>query len=120
VSVSDGSVSTNAIQNFQTALGGSATVSYVASVSDFAPTPTGVSADGAIVKTATAIDGAGKAMCRDGGTVATSAVLPPLSGMTTMFIGGNGNLPGNSDTWIRRITYYPRRLSNAELQAITL
>jgi hypothetical protein len=119
VNISDGSVSTNAIQNFQSAPGGSATVSYVAGVSDFNPNPIGISAQGAIVKTALAIDNTGKAMCLDGGTVASVATLAPLSGMTTMFIGGNGNLPGNSDTWIRRITYYPRRLSNAELVSIT-
>jgi len=120
VNISDGTFGTNvAIQNLQGASGSSNNVSYIAGVSDFAPNPAGNSAEGAIVKTATAIDGTGKAMCRDGGTVSTSAVLPALSGMTTMFIGGNGNLPGNCDTWIRRITYYPRRLSNADLQTIT-
>ena len=123
VNISDGSAGTNvALQKVQGAAGGSSAVSYVAGVSDFAPNPVGASADGAIVKTALAIDNTGKAMSRDGGTVATSAVLPALTGMTTMFIGsqiGAGNTLV-SNTWIRRITYYPRRLSNAELQAITV
>ena len=122
INISDGSAGTNAaMQKYQTSAGASATVSYIAGVGNFDPNPTGIPAQGAIVKTALAIDNTGKAVSRDGGTVATTSVLPPLSGMTTMFIGSQ-NGAGNtqvSNTWIRRITYYPRRLSNAELQAIT-
>jgi len=46
----------------------------------------------------------------------TSATMP--TGMTTLHIGSrNGSL--HADCTIRRITLYPRRLSNADLQAMT-
>jgi hypothetical protein len=46
----------------------------------------------------------------------TVATIPTV---TTLYIG-NANLGGNFyNGYLRRITYYPRRLSNAELQAIT-
>lgn len=50
----------------------------------------------------------------NGASVSTdTSGTPPTA--TSMEIGNNGILCG----WIRRITYYPRRLSNAELQGIT-
>lgn len=59
------------------------------------------------------------ALCANGGTVATdtSGVLPvsPTTLRLGKFFGPAGFLNG----YLRRITYYPRRLSNAELQAIT-
>jgi len=61
-------------------------------------------------------------LCVNGGSVANDPLgSVPLSAARL----GIGNAPwsatgGNQvQQWIRRITYYPRRLSNAELQAIT-
>jgi hypothetical protein len=60
------------------------------------------------------------AACKDGGTVATDATATIPSGLTRFDLGsdhaGFNNVKAG---YLRRITYYPRRLSNAELQAIT-
>jgi hypothetical protein len=55
----------------------------------------------------------------NGGAVATdtSAVIP--TGINQLRLGASWNGDGPLNGHIRRITYYPRRLSNAELQAIT-
>lgn len=52
-------------------------------------------------------------------TTDTSGSVP--SDLSQMFIGGvqDGNAKGILNGTIRRIAYYPRRLANAELQAIT-
>jgi hypothetical protein len=47
----------------------------------------------------------------------TSGTVP--SGQTTARIGSNVSSANFINGYLRRITYYPRRLSNAELQAIT-
>jgi hypothetical protein len=59
------------------------------------------------------------AWVRNGGTVgtdATPAVIPTVTGLK-LGADGDGTLFLNGH--LRRISYYPRRLSNAELQAIT-
>lgn len=48
-------------------------------------------------------------------TAGTSGVVPVVTRMTIGFSVANSPLGG----WIRRITYYPRRLANADLQTIT-
>jgi hypothetical protein len=52
-----------------------------------------------------------------------AAVSTDLSGtvptITAMGIGATTNSTSRVSAWIRRITYYPRRLSNAELVSIT-
>jgi hypothetical protein len=58
------------------------------------------------------------AFVRDAGTVQTdtSGTLPTVD---RLYIGANSVGTGQWTSYLRRITYYPRRLSNAELQAIT-
>lgn len=58
------------------------------------------------------------AWVRDAGAVQTdtSGTLPTVD---RLYIGANAVGTGQWTGWIRRLTAYPRRLSNAELQAIT-
>ena len=51
----------------------------------------------------------------------TSGSAPTSDAPTQMTIGRtrDGNVLGILNGWVSRIAYYPRRLSNAELQAIT-
>jgi hypothetical protein len=60
------------------------------------------------------------AACLNAGTVATDSTVTIPSGLTRFDLGsdhaGFNNVKAG---YLRRITYYPRRLSNAELQAIT-
>jgi len=58
------------------------------------------------------------AACSGGGTVGTDTV-GTLPTVTRLNIGNFNGSSQFANGWIRRITYYPRRLSNAELQAIT-
>jgi hypothetical protein len=51
------------------------------------------------------------------GVADTSITMP--AGVTQMRIGAGETGAAYSNTWIRRITYYPRKLSSAELQSIT-
>ena len=51
------------------------------------------------------------------GTEDTSATIPASISVLNIGAAGNPNTRGN--LWVRRITYYPRRLSNAELQSLT-
>ena len=71
-------------------------------------------------KIALAYKAADFAACLGGGTVASvaSGTVPTVSALTI----GNVTMGGTSGWvgWIQRITYYPRRLSNADLQTITL
>jgi hypothetical protein len=57
------------------------------------------------------------ATSQGGGTVGTdvSGTLPTV---TALYLGSNGGTQ-YANSHLRRITYYPRRLSNAELQTIT-
>ena len=50
------------------------------------------------------------------GTADTSGTLPAV---TAAYIGRNGAGTVFWSGWIQRITYYPRRLTNAELQTLT-
>jgi hypothetical protein len=51
------------------------------------------------------------------GAVSSATGMP--AGLTQMTIGAAGGGANRANGYLRRITYYPRRLSNAELQAIT-
>jgi hypothetical protein len=63
------------------------------------------------------------AFSANGGTPVTdtSGAVPTTPAVTQMKIGGvrDGNALGQFNGYLRRITYYPRKLSSAELQAIT-
>jgi hypothetical protein len=74
-------------------------------------------ANGATVKVAGAYAVNNFATCQGGGAVGTdtSGTLPTV---TTLFLGNNG-AASYATFYLRRITYYPRRLSNAELQTLT-
>jgi hypothetical protein len=50
------------------------------------------------------------------GTADTSGSLPTI---TALSLGGPVSFQPGASVWLQRVTYYPRRLSNAELQAIT-
>jgi len=50
------------------------------------------------------------------GTQDTTATVPTIAALS---LGGAVGFQPAANTWLRRITYYPRRLSNAELQTLT-
>ena len=58
--------------------------------------------------------------CTGGGTLATDP-LGAVPTATTLYLGISASLSSasNWNGYLRRITYYPRRLSNAELQTLT-
>jgi len=70
------------------------------------------------IKTALAYAVNNFAFVRDAGTVQTdtSGTLPTV---TRLYIGANALGASQWTGYVRRITYYPRRLSNSELQGIT-
>ena len=49
--------------------------------------------------------------------VDTSVSLPTL--LARLYLGNNDASDANLNGWLQRVTYYPRRLSDAELQTIT-
>jgi hypothetical protein len=94
-----------------------------ASVTDGGSPQTTLFAPGTItanttIKTALAYAVNDFAFVRDAGVVQTdtSGTLPTVS---RLYIGANSIGTGQWTSYIRRITYYPRKLSSAELQAIT-
>ena len=51
------------------------------------------------------------------GTEDTNAAIP--TGLSQMNLGSRANLSNNSQVWLARIAYYPTRLPDATLQALT-
>ena len=117
-SLSDGTANNRAYLFVESAL-----TSVRTSVSSGGATQASISLGNATANTALKVSSAFAANNVNGalngvaGTDDTVAVVP--SAATTLHIGGNhvGGDPLNG--WIRQITYLPRRLSNAELQART-
>lgn len=71
------------------------------------------------LKAAAAFQASDQAICLNAGTVATgtNASLPAVN---TLQLGNWRSGAGNSiNGYLRRISYFPRRLSNSELQALT-
>jgi hypothetical protein len=97
------------LQTFQTTVSGSTVVSI---------TPVATTAANTNYKFAAAFKVNDYQAARNGvlGTVATSGVLPIVNQLQIGFSTSTGGILNGT---IKQITYYPRRLSNAELQAIT-
>lgn len=77
-----------------------------------------VIADGAVAKTAFVIatDDSNKALNGTLGTPDTSVTVPPVSRMR---LGSNPFANNDLNGHLQRILYYPRRLTNTEIQALT-
>jgi hypothetical protein len=69
------------------------------------------------VKISAAYDSGNRGLCLAGGAVATSATTLPNGGKLELGRAYNGANPLNGH--IRRVTYYPTRLSDLQLQALT-
>jgi hypothetical protein len=78
---------------------------------------TPVITDGAVAKTVVAIATNNYNFALDGsaGTADTSAVVPTVNRLTL----GSYIFSGSINGYLQRITYYPRRLTNAELRTLT-
>lgn len=72
-------------------------------------------------KAAYTYDASGVTVCLNAGTVPAdnTSNIPTGATMTRMFIGANSAGSNYLNGHIRSLSFYPRRLSNAELQAIT-
>lgn len=68
---------------------------------------------------ATYSTGLNETVCLNGGTAASANVTLPSVSLTTMRLGQQSNFAAILNGHLRRITYYPRRLSDAELQTLT-
>lgn len=72
------------------------------------------------IRVATAYDAATSAMCTNGASVVEAVSPPVLPAPTILHIGRQNGTPATTGSyWIRRMRYYPRRLPNAQLQALT-
>ena len=98
---------TSAVASFEISVGGSIVTSRYPSV---AALNRRVSGAYKANDSAVAVNGAAAQA-----TTPTSASLPTVTKLDIGARAGGSRFTG----WVRRITYYPRRLSNAELQAIT-
>jgi len=104
-------VSTNSSRNLrgQVAIGGTFTTISTANAYT----------EGVVSKLALGYQALNHAAVANGGTVAPETTVGVPSGLTTMRLGDQSGGFGNVNGYLRRISYWPRRLSNADLQAIT-
>jgi hypothetical protein len=117
VNIDDGTVnnrlavSTNSSRNLrgQVAIGGTFTTISTANAYT----------EGVVSKLALGYQALNHAAVANGGTAATDTTVNVPSGLTTMRLGDQAGGAGNINGYLRRITYYSRKLSSAELQAIT-
>lgn len=73
----------------------------------------------ATVKAAAAFAASDRAISANGAVATTSATGALPVGVTALFLGQQAGSTNFLNGYLRRITYYPRKLSSAELQAIT-
>ncbi|HEX2859052.1 MAG TPA: hypothetical protein VHP58_02495 [Alphaproteobacteria bacterium] len=77
-------------------------------------------ATGTVYKAALAYKANDFAACAGGGTVAAAASGAVPGSLTTLRLGSNSSGSQFANAWLRRVAYYPRRLTNAELQTLTV
>lgn len=58
-------------------------------------------------------------LCKDGGAVSSDTSIPTLKGLDTVNIGLSYGLNDQLNGHIKSFQYYPRRLTNAQLQELT-
>jgi hypothetical protein len=86
---------------------------------DIAITPSPALTEGQIIKVALGVKVNDCALSGGGQAVATQTSFSPMPTITDVNLGFTGTDGFALNGWFRRFTYYPRRLSNADLQAIT-
>ena len=118
-SIDDGS-NNNRITAFQGGSAVSATVNVRSASVSATIGDSGVDFSASVVKLAGAFSGTSVSVTANSGSVIAGTTNGMPSGLTTMRLGGTNSLYLNAlNGHLRRITYYPRRLSNAELVSIT-
>ena len=115
-----GTVSTNAINFFANynSTGRVRTLGYNGTTLDIDTYSGTVLTANTFIKTSMAIKANDFALSVNGATVVTdtAAAVPPVNQLAIGSYGGGGN-PLNG--WIKKIAYYPIRVTNAQLQALT-
>lgn len=81
----------------------------------------GTDVTGPISKSANAYTSSERAVVSNGSTVITGASVASYASASTVYLGSIGSSLGAGvmSGWIRQISYYPARLTNAQLQALT-
>jgi hypothetical protein len=115
----DDATANNRIITFVQTNGTQPTLRVVASGATQADLATGPVVLGAMFKFASAYAANDFAVSLNGGPPGTDTSGTVPIGQTTLRLGVNVASAAHLNGYLRRITYYPRRLSNAELQAIT-
>ena len=75
--------------------------------------------EGTTAKLALAYQALNHAASANGSSPVSNTAVNVPSGLTALRLGEQASSGAAMNGWLRRITYYPRRLSNAELQSIT-
>ncbi|MBV6659226.1 MAG: collagen-like protein [Devosiaceae bacterium] len=79
----------------------------------------GVSANSDVIRMALAVSANDFAQCINGGAVSTDTVGAMPVGIQRLLFGVNGNGGNPQAVYLRRFVYFPKRLPNAVLQALT-
>lgn len=89
------------------------------SVKDIAITPSPALTEGQVIKVAVGVKLNDCALSGGGQAAVTQPAFSPMPTITDVNLGFTGTDGFALNGWFRRFTYYPRRLSNADLQTIT-